>query len=195
MNSLQQILSRNIGNVLTPELVWGIYNGFVESVPDTLCITLPVIPAPPITCVSDPRLVIDDRDRVGGWVADNLGIYGGWGGFAAIGLLDKPCGELVAGVILTEITKTNAYIHIASSGKHRLKTLLFYAVADYAFRQLKLERVTGMIDVGNLESLRFAQHIGFEYEHTVKHGNGDDVIMLVMWRDKCRWINRQDKTQ
>jgi len=188
MNPLQHILARNVGNALTPELAWGIYNGYVESVPDTICLTLPIVPAPPSNGTDDPRLVVDDRERVGAWVANKLSIHGGWGGFAAIGMLDKPDGELVAGMVLVDLTKTNAYTHVASVGKHSIKKVMLQAAFDYAFNQLKLKRLTCKVDVGNLDSLRFVQHLGFGYEHTIKCGNGEDVIMFVMWRDKCRWI-------
>jgi RimJ/RimL family protein N-acetyltransferase len=93
-------------------------------------------------------------------------------------------------VVVESITATNAFVHVAFEGKYSLRRVLIRAFFDYVFNQLGLERITGYVDADNEAALRFDTHLGFEHEHTIKSGNGGDVMMLVMWRDKCRWIKR-----
>lgn len=188
MTPLQQILARNAGSLLTPELIVGILQGYESTIADSVYATFPThepaLPAAPL----DPRLEID-RHVVGPWVAQRVGLLSGnWGSFAALGLRDRPDGELVAGCILNNITDTNANAHIAFEGKYALKRSLIHAFFDYAFNQLGLERLTALVDVNNEAALRFDQHIGFVPEFVIPKGNGVDVVMLVMWKDTCRWI-------
>ena len=189
MNPLIEILARNEGQVLTPELITGILTGVDAALPDALWASLPMR-TPPDAISADPRLVCDDRDRVGEWVAQRVGMQGHWGGFGAIGLLHPVEDRLVAGVVLAGLTATNAFMHVAFDGKHALKRSLIYATFDYAFNQLDLTRVTGTVDVDNEAALRFDKHLGFEEEFIIPDGNAGDVVQLVMWRHKCRWLKR-----
>ena len=184
---LFDLLARNQGNVLTPELIWGLsaaYTRHAALTPGTVAHMAAQDPVPR----SDPRLLTDDRDRVGAWVAQRVGMLVPWGGFAALGHLDQAGRDLIGGVVFNNITATNANIHVALDGP--LTRSFIHATFDYAFNQLDLHRLTGLVDADNAAALRFDTHLGFEYEHTIKEGNGGDVIMLVMWRDKCRWIRR-----
>lgn len=196
MSPLHDILTRNLGSRLTPELAAGIIHGYESAVPDALCTAVATRPSPPPDGTADPRLVVDDKAGVGLWVAQRLGLSSRpWGGgFNAIGWLDAPGGRLVAGVIIEGVTATNAFMHVAFSGRYALKRTLIHATFDYVFNQLALERVTGWVDADNAAALRFDRHLGFEHEFTIPRGNGGDVHQLVMWRDRCRWIRRHGET-
>jgi len=188
MNPLADILARNQGNLLTPELVWGILRAYDESVPETVYAGASGVVPPEPAPHEDPRLVVNDKDRVGTWVAQRVSQLAPWGGFGAIGLLDRPGGDLVAGTVLNNITGTNATAHVAFEGRHSLKRVLLRAFFDYAFNQLDLERLTGLVDADNSDALRFDLHLGFKHEFTIPRGNGGDVHQLVMWRSDCRWL-------
>lgn len=191
MNPLVDILARNQGQVLTPELVRGILAGYDAALPEQVYAIAPGRDVPPPTVASDPRLVVHDKQGVGEWVAQRLGQPAiNWGGFGAIGLLDRPGGQLVAGTIVNGLYDTNGYAHVAFEGKHALKRVLLYAFFDYAFNQLGLERLTGTVASTNADALRFDQHLGFRHECTIPMGSAPDIIQLVMWRDECRWIRR-----
>ncbi len=190
MNPLLDILARNQGQVLTPELITGILHSFDLALPDQVYSVLPFRTVAEYAGTDDPRLVYNDRERVGAWVAQRVGMESHWGAFAALGLLDRPGGELVAGIVLSDITATNACAHVAFEGKHALKRVLIHAFFDYAFNQLDLHRLTGLVDADNHAALKFDQHLGFEYEFTIPDGNAGDLIQLVLWRDKCRWLRR-----
>lgn len=191
MTPLQQILARNAGSLLTPELIVGIVQGYETTIADSVYSTLATIdPIPP--SVSDPRIETD-RHVVGPWVAQRVGLLSGnWGSFAALGWRGAPHEPLVAGCILNNITDTNANAHVAFEGKYALKRSLLYGFFDYAFNQLGLERVTALVDADNEAALRFDQHLGFVPEFVIPKGNGVDVVMLVMWKDACRWIKPRE---
>jgi len=192
MNPLAEILFRNQGQVLTPELIWGIVKAQEFAEPESVFAGIAPgrRPEDPYPMQDDPRLVINDRNRVGEWIAQRIGVTPHWGGFGAIGLLDHPGSQLVAGALLNNITSTSASAHVAFAGKYSLKRILLLAFFDYAFNQLDLDRLTGLVDSTNEDALRFDMHLGFEHEFTIPNGNAGDVHQLVMWRDKCRWIQR-----
>lgn len=188
MNDLADILIRNQGAILTPELVAGILQSYEIAQHQGADASLPVrAPADPKQ--SGPYLVVDDKERVAEWVAQRIGATGTWSAYNAIGQEDAQ-GALVAGMLLTGMVDTNAFMHVAIADKARLHRGMVYACFDYAFNQLDLERVTGMVDSTNEAALRFDLHLGFEHEFTIPMGSAPDIVQLVMWRDRCRWIRR-----
>lgn len=187
MSPLQDILYRNQGNVLTPELVTGIITAneyYAHGAVDT---TIPTREAAPAE-YKGPRLLVNDRERVGDWVAQRVGMQTSWtGGFGAIGQLDED-DEIVVGMVIDGLTATNGFMHVAISDRAKLHLGMVRACFDYVFNELDLERVTGHVDADNEAALRFDKHLGFEHEFTIPRGNGGDVHQLVLWRDRCRWI-------
>lgn len=188
MTPLVEILARNQGQVLTPELISGILHQFDALLPEHVCSTLPGRVTPPPD-LRHPRLICD-QERVSDWVAERVDRVGDWGAHKALGALDDDLRELVAGVVITDITNTNAFVHVAIDGRCVLRRAFLWAFFDYVFNQLDLTRITGMVRASNQDALRFDQHLGFELESVIPQGAGEDVLMLVMWRDKCRWLRR-----
>jgi len=183
-------LWNNEGNRLTPEMIVGIQVGIDAELDEPVASSVAGMQPKPFRG-DRPRLVLDDRERVGAWVADRVDQLGHWGSFEAIGL-EGESGELVAGFVLNNMTETNAHVHIAGVGKRWLTKTFLFACFDYAFNQCGLKRLTGLVSEHNHEALRFDKHLGFEHEFTVPHGNaGGAVIMLVMWKEKCRWIKQR----
>lgn len=190
VDELQPILNRNVGNILTPDLATGILTRYAEAVRQPVAASLPRR-EPPEPVVSGYRLVVDQRDRVSTWVSEQIGAEGEWGSHAAIGQEDAR-GELVVGMVLDAITQTNANMHVAISNKALLHRGMVRVCFDYAFNQLGLERVTGLVSADNTEALRFDEHLGFQFEARIPMGSAPDVIQLVMWRNQCRWIKQED---
>ncbi len=185
MTEIEQILWRNQGNVLSPEMIHGLLAG--------LNYALDMHPSPiPMVGAAEPvveghRLITDDRWRVGAWVAERVGQQVEWGGFAAIGQ-EGPDGNLNVGMVLNHITPSNASMHVAIADGSRMTREVVRACFDYVFNQLGLARVTGYVDADNAAALRFDKHLGFEEEFIIKQGNVGDVLQLVMFKEKCRWI-------
>lgn len=135
------------------------------------------------------RLVFDDKQRVGAWVAERVEQSSSWGSFYAMGA--ERNGELVAGIVMNNYNGVNAFVHIAIAkpGKDTIK--LFRAFADYAFRQCKLKRLTGLTPDNLAGVLAFDLKAGWEKEFTMLDAapDGGPLHVVVMRPDKCRWVH------
>lgn len=136
-----------------------------------------------------PMLVINEKFRIGDWVAAQVeqGVQWG-GGFYAMGV--EAGGEIVAGVVFDNFNGVNATCHIAIAKPAREIVDLFRAVCDYAFRQCGLKRLTGLVPVSKPKVIEFDKHLGFEEEFVMRSAadDGGDLQVLVMWPDRCRWL-------
>ena len=134
------------------------------------------------------KVVTDQSDRVGAWVAAQVGQTASWGGFYAIGLEDE-CGQIVAGVVMNNYNGANATCHIAVAKPCKAMLDLFAAFCDYAFRYCKLKRLTGLVPSTELAVLAFDKKLGFELEAVLRDGApGGDMCVLVMRPETCRWL-------
>jgi RimJ/RimL family protein N-acetyltransferase len=184
MSILLDILSRNLGNTLTPELARGILLTVDEAPLFAASTTLE--PAEP-----DCAGLVTDRERVGAWVAERVGQLVPWGGYAAIGYEDGD-GQIIAGVVLNNMTPTNATIHLALASRYAFRRVFIRSVFDYAFRQLGLRRLTALINADNADSLRLCRHLGFVDEFMMPEGNVGGLHFLVLWKEQCRWLGGSD---
>ena len=133
------------------------------------------------------NLVLYDRNRVAYWVGQQVGQTVPWEGFNAFGVESE--GEIVAGVVINNINKSNAYCHIAITKPSKTVFKLFRVLADYAFRQLGLKRLTGVVPTDRPDVIKFDKKLGFEEEFVMKAAADDaDMMFLVIWADKCRWL-------
>lgn len=133
------------------------------------------------------RLVFDKKELIGEWVALQVGHKADWGSFYALGVMvgDK----VIAGVVINNMNGANATCHIAIKGFSKLIADMFRHVARYAFVVCELKRLTGMVPTNEPEIIAFDKHIGFEEEFVLKDGApGADMMILVMWPEKCRWL-------
>jgi hypothetical protein len=182
-------LLRNEGNRLTHELIRGIAARLEGGTPAYLRAGLGFeVPERPIE-YGDPRIVAQDKERVGQWVADRIGMRGSWGDYIAIGLLDKNFENIIAGGVFHQKTQTNAVVHIAADGKHAITRSLLRAFFHYCFVEAALERITGYVGASNEPAYNFDLKLGFEHEFTMKDASGVDVYQMVMHRSRCRWID------
>ena len=136
------------------------------------------------------ELVYDQKERIGAWVAELTGQESSWGSFYAMGVVRGD--DIIAGVVINNFNTSNATCHIAISQQTKMIVPLFEAVCDYAFRQCKLKRLTGMVPTNEPAVIEFDKHLGFEEEFVMKDGAVDsDMQVLVMWPDKCRWLRKE----
>ena len=110
-------------------------------------------------------------------------------GMRAIGL--RRSGELVAGAIFEGFNGRNVWAHIAAvPGARWLNRDFLRACFVYAFRVCGVRRVSGYVDESNLAARRFDEHLGFREEARLQGAapDGGDVIVYVMWRQDCRFL-------
>ena len=110
----------------------------------------------------------------------------------AIGL--ERDGALVAGVIYEGFNGSNIWMHVAAEPGARwmTKDYLRYCF-KYPFDELGVSRISGYVNASNLIARRFDEHLGFEPEAVLKGAapDGGDVIIYVMWRRNCRYVDPQ----
>lgn len=122
------------------------------------------------------------------WAKARIGVSSFRSDARAIGIEgDK---GLRAVVVYDGFSDTDCNMHIASDGSRTFLTReALVCWFSYPFIQLKLRRVTGLVPAKNETALKFDVGIGFEYEGLCRHAlKDDDLIILGMIREKCRWI-------
>lgn len=100
-------------------------------------------------------------------------------------------GELVAVVVYDCFSEVDCNMHIASNGGGKWLTRGFLKIAfAHPFIQWRLNRVTGLVPESNKKALRFDSHLGFVFEGVCRKAtkNGDNVVILGMLKDECRYL-------
>lgn len=136
------------------------------------------------------KRIIYDAARVGEFVARKFDCSE-FHSYSGIGL--ESDGELLVGVVYEKYTGPDITMHVAAvDGRRWLTRELLREAFYYPFIQLECERISAEVSTGNLHTLAFNLHLGFEVEGTRKHAYLDgDAIQLVLWAAKCRFINQQ----
>jgi len=136
--------------------------------------------------MSTARLVFDDKERVGAFVAAEVGQLSSWGDFYAMGA--ERDGEVIAGIVFNNVGECNATVHIAVSKPTKLLPELVDHAFVYAFKQQGLKRLTAFIEESNKKSLKINSHIGFVDECVMRQAGagGQDVHLRVLWPHNYR---------
>jgi len=104
---------------------------------------------------------------------------------------DSNDAELIAGVWFDGFNGANMNIHVAAvNGRQWMSRKLLSFVFHYAFTQCGVRRLTGFVAESNLAARRFDEHLGFKLETRLKDAVPDgDMLVYVMRREDCRWLN------
>lgn len=138
-------------------------------------------------------LIYGQEDRLIPWAQARIGTGDFRRDAYAIGL--ERDGALVAAVVFDGFSACDANIHIASDGTARwMSKELLLATFAYAFVQLRLRRLTGLVPAKNAQALAFDEHLGFVREGVCRHAlPDDDIIVLGMLRESCRFISKEHR--
>jgi hypothetical protein len=136
------------------------------------------------------RFIYGQDAKMAKWAAVQIGAGGGFPrDVRAIGVQRN--GNLIAVALWHTLSLRNCFVSIATnrSGRCATREFLFRSFA-YPFLQLDLPRVTCIVDEGNDESVRLAEHLGFKLEGRLRRAapDGRDDLMFGMLREECRWI-------
>lgn len=110
----------------------------------------------------------------------------GWNGYyQAIGREVE--GKLVGVVVYTCASPTNVVTSIVLEKPMTRRFLK--AVFWYPFEQLKVRRITAMVEEWNVKSHSFCEHVGFRVEGRLRCAarDGGDVLMMGLLKEECRW--------
>ncbi len=105
-------------------------------------------------------------------------------------------GELMGACVYQRyVSNSSILMHVASFMPNWLNRDFLWLAFNYPFVQLRVERIFGMVHERNEDALRFDRKLGFEVETRIRkvYPDGDQII-LVMEKDKCRWLDLKPKT-
>lgn len=134
------------------------------------------------------RLILNDRERVGRWVAERVGRSTPWTTSGAIGL--EKDGILVAGIVIDGyVENARGSMHCAIDNKSMNEAFLM-ACFDYAFNFLNLKVLLNPVSASNAASVRFTEKIGFtEITRVPLAWDGKETLILYqLRREECRWL-------
>lgn len=126
---------------------------------------------------------------VGRWVAAQTN-----GSFSAetstaLGL-QKPNGEIIAGVIYENWNKRSVVAHMAITG--RLTRKFVGAIFRYAYEQCGVNKVILPVASTNAKSCRFVKHLGFTEEARIRDADpGGDIILFTLQKTECRFLGKK----
>lgn len=133
------------------------------------------------------RIVWDQPAAVGQWVCERVG--GRFDPSSATAIGYERNGALVAGVMFDNFNGRSIAMHVAGQGMHWFRPEFAQACFGYAFGQLGVRKVLGMVDSENAAARRFDEHLGFVLEHAVANaGKHGDLLIYSMTPEQCRWL-------
>lgn len=132
-----------------------------------------------------------EKQPIALWVASHAGVLAPWENFEAIGY--KEDGRLIAGAVFTDYTGSNVTLNLVANRGWQ-KTGFADAMANYAFGQLGVRRVTAHVAAKRKSLIRFYRWQGFQVEGVMRDALPDDdwVIMGLLAKD-CRYGGFKDE--
>lgn len=137
------------------------------------------------------RRVIADTERVGEFVMARMPFGPRWTNYKAIGI--ERDGVVVAGVVYEGMSRCDVNIHSAVDDPSAVNFEWMFTMFDYPFNQCGLTRVTGLVPRSNQKVITFdVDKVGFKVEGIARKAlpDGDDIVILGMLKDECKWIRR-----
>ena len=100
----------------------------------------------------------------------------------------------MAGVVFEDYTMASVTMHMAVSKTGLPLKNMVFAVFQYAFVQLGVDKAIGLVNSSNKAALEVDLKLGFRPEAVVEgvFPNGDMVI-LVMNKSDCKWITAEQR--
>ncbi|GAA4400291.1 GNAT family N-acetyltransferase [Quisquiliibacterium transsilvanicum] len=100
-------------------------------------------------------------------------------------------GQLVAGVLYEGFNPHNVWMHVAAvPGARWMRREYLRACFAYPFLVCGVERISGYVNESNWQARGFDEHLGFKEEARLRGAapDGGDVIIYVMRREDCRYV-------
>jgi hypothetical protein len=96
----------------------------------------------------------------------------------------------VGGVVFTYFLGGAITMHMAGTGANWGTKDFLWMVYDYAFVQLGVRKVIGLVAADNHLALKIDLKMGFVVETVITEmtADGQDLLVLSMRRDQCRWL-------
>jgi hypothetical protein len=104
-------------------------------------------------------------------------------------------GRLVAGVTYCNWNGYDVQMSMAVNPGFQWSRRALAAIFGYPFLQLKLNRVTALVESDNVDSQRFVKRLGGTLEAKLAEAcHSGDLLVYRMLRSECRWLrDRNDQ--
>lgn len=110
-------------------------------------------------------------------------------GMKGVGL--EKDGKLIAGALYEGYNGHNVWVHLAGApGRKWMNRQFLWYGFHYPFNEMGVKRLSGYVNASNTDARRLNEHLGYEEEARLKGAapDGGDVILYVMWRENCRFL-------
>ena len=100
-------------------------------------------------------------------------------------------GQLVAAALYEGFNGRNVWVHLAGiPGRKWMTRDFLHAGFAYPFLVCGVHRLSGYVNASNTDACRLNEHLGYQEEARLKGAapDGGDVILYVMWRENCRFL-------
>ena len=136
-------------------------------------------------------IVTDRQQELGEWVCQRLKKTYLEGEAQYIGLELK--GEIVAVSMWAGFNGASVYSHIAIEGRLNKEFFEFLWFSFYyAFEQLKVKKIIGLVEASNEKALKLDKHLGYEIEATIKDASPTgDLHILTITKSQCKYLEKR----
>lgn len=99
-------------------------------------------------------------------------------------------GKLLGGIIFTSFTGASIAAHVAGFAPRWINNNMLWISFSYPFEQLNVVKVVAPVPSRNLRALDFNYKLGFKQEARIAdiYPDGEDLLILSMRREDCRWL-------
>lgn len=98
--------------------------------------------------------------------------------------------ETIAATLYHDFSGTNVWMHVAGKpGRRWMNRHFLHEAFKFPFVDCGLRRITGWVEVDNMDARRLNEHLGFTVEATLEAAGsrGQDVLLYRMRREECRY--------
>ena len=126
---------------------------------------------------------------IGRWVYERTGGVYTEQDSVSIGRIDDT-GKLIGGVVFENYNGNSMLMHCAGEGAWINKDFL-RKTFRYAFEQIKVHKLIGLVDSTNEKAIRLDLHLGFVQEAVITGaGAKGDLLVLTMTKEQCRYLSK-----
>jgi RimJ/RimL family protein N-acetyltransferase len=104
-------------------------------------------------------------------------------------------GELKMCVAFNAFLGRTCQIHVAMMpGYHFTPRKMMDACFHFAFEELRVSTLLGIVNSNNKKALRYDMHLGFKEEHRMPgmHDDNGDIVLLSMARADCKYLKEKE---
>lgn len=134
----------------------------------------------------------EDQPTLKKWLCDRIGLVP----TENIQCLGSISGGIIRGVVgYDNYNGASIMMHVAGEPGWLTRDLI-RAAFDYPFNVCGVNMIIGMVPSGNLEAIRFNNHLGFKQVLELKGAHPDgSLLLMTMERWECRYLNRNSNGQ